>query len=71
MLTESPLPKELQGKDIVDGPLPFLFGAKAEKLKQRYYLRIITPPDVQGQVWLEAWPRFLADARNFQRTCWS
>jgi TIGR03009 family protein len=66
-LTEHPLPKELQGKDIVDGPLPFLFGAKAEKLKQRYYLRIITPPGVQGQVWLEAYPRFLADARNFQR----
>ena len=28
-----------QGKAIVDGPLPFLFGAGAEKLKQRYYLR--------------------------------
>ena len=66
-LTESPLPKELQGKDIVDGPLPFLFGAKAQKLKQRYYLRIITPANAQGQVWLEAFPRFLADARNFKR----
>ena len=37
------MPPELQGKAIVDGPLPFLFGADAQKLKQRYYLRIITP----------------------------
>ena len=34
-LVERPIPKEMQGKAIVDGPLPFLFGAEAAKLKQR------------------------------------
>jgi len=57
----------MQGKAISDGPLPFLFGAKADKLKRRYFLRIITPQDAQGQVWLEAWPRFAYDAEDFTR----
>ena len=52
--TEYPLPPELQGKAIVDGPLPFLFGAQAEQLKQRYYLNIITPPTSRGEIWLDA-----------------
>jgi len=65
---EYPLPPELQGQAITNGPLPFLFGAKAEALRRRYFLRIITPPDLRGkQVWLEAYPRFQADAANFQR----
>jgi TIGR03009 family protein len=66
-LDEFPLPAQLRGKAIVDGPLPFLFGADAQKLKQRYYIRLMTPPDIEGQVWLDAYPRFLADARNLQR----
>ncbi len=66
-LTEYPLPPELQGKAIVDGPLPFLFGAQAEQLKQRYYLKIITPPGAQGEIWLDARPRYQRDAREFDR----
>jgi len=66
-LIQYKLPPELQGKAIADGPLPFLFGAKADKLKQRYFLRLVTPPGVQGQVWLEAWPRFQQDAANFKQ----
>ena len=66
-LTEYKLPPELQGKGITDSPLPFLFGSTAAKLKHRYFLRIITPPNVQGQIWLEAWPRFQADAQSFAR----
>lgn len=65
---EYPLPPELRGQAITNGPLPFLFGARAEDLRRRYFLRIITPPDLQGkQIWLEAWPRFQGDAANFQR----
>jgi TIGR03009 family protein len=61
------LPPEMQGKAIADGPVPFLFGAKAAQLKQRYYLRIITPDAKrQQEVWLEAWPRLVADAQNFK-----
>jgi len=62
-----PLPPELQGKAISNGPLPFLFGANAQHLKQRYFIRLITPPDAQGQVWLEAYPRFQQDAANFSK----
>ncbi len=38
-------------------PSPFPFGAKAEELKQRYFIRIITPHDAKDQIWLEAYPR--------------
>ena len=55
----------MRGKGIADGPLPFLFGAEAEKLRNRYYLCIITPPDTKGEIWLEGWPRFQQDKANF------
>jgi TIGR03009 family protein len=56
-LIEHQLPPEMQGKAIANSPLPFLFGAEAKKLKERYYIRIVTPVDVKDQVWLEAYPR--------------
>jgi TIGR03009 family protein len=66
------LPPELQGRAIADGPVPFLFGAKAAKLVGRYYMRITPPEEIKpearnpNQVWLEAWPRSMADAQNFK-----
>ena len=66
-LRETKLPPEMQGKAISDGPLPFVFGAKAETLRKRYVMRIITPAGVVDQVWLEALPRFQADAANFSK----
>ncbi|MDZ4781565.1 MAG: hypothetical protein SGJ19_15045, partial [Planctomycetia bacterium] len=63
------LPPQLQGKGIEDGPLPFLFGTEAAKLKARYWLRI-DPPGVKpqpGQLLLEATPKFQADAQNYRR----
>jgi len=69
IVTEWMLPPERQGKAIGDGdgPLPFVFGIEAEKLKQRYFMRIITPPDVQNQVWLESYPKFQQDAANYKK----
>lgn len=69
VVTEYPLPPQLQGKAIADGPLPFIFGASAEKLKQRYYLRIIhnAPGSAPGQLWLQALPKYQQDAANFSR----
>ncbi|HWB00950.1 MAG TPA: TIGR03009 domain-containing protein [Pirellulales bacterium] len=61
------LPPDMQGKAISDGPLPFVFGVEAEKLKQRYWMRITTPAEVKGQVWLEAFPKFGRDAQNFRK----
>ena len=57
----------MRGKAISDGPLPFVFGAKAETLKKRYWMRIITPPEVRDQFWLEALPREQQDAANFSK----
>ncbi len=64
-LTEYELPPELRGRAIANGPLPFLFGSTAESLRQRYYLRLITPSDRQNEVWLQAYPKFREDAANF------
>lgn len=68
-LVETPVPKEMQGERIVDGPLPFLFGAKAADLKKRYWMRVITPKDrgEKGEYWLEAYPKYRRDAANFQK----
>jgi TIGR03009 family protein len=67
-LIQHKLPPELQGKAIVESPLPFIFGADAAKLQQRYFLRIVTPQNAQGQqTWLEAYPRFQQDAANLSR----
>jgi TIGR03009 family protein len=69
---EHKLPAELRGKAIANSPLPFLFGAEAQRLKQRYFIRLITPPDVaKEQIWLEAYPRFQQDAANFHRATFS
>jgi TIGR03009 family protein len=65
---EHRLPPELRGKAIANSPLPFLFGAEAQNLKQRYFIRLVAPPPgVNDQVWLEAYPRFQQDAGNFRR----
>ena len=59
------LPPELQGKGIADGPLPFLFGAEATKLMQRYFIQVTQQNN--DEIWLEAWPRFQRDAADYQR----
>jgi TIGR03009 family protein len=60
------LPPEMQGKAISDGPLPFVFGAKADALKLRYWMRDVTRREYIGkEVWLEAWPKRQQDKANF------
>ena len=67
LITEHRLAPEMQGKAIADGPLPFLFGAKAAQLKSRYFMRLVSSPEnaPRNQIWLEAYPRSIDDARNF------
>jgi TIGR03009 family protein len=62
---ERELPPEMQGKAIADGPLPFMFGARAETIKARYWVRGL-PQGGNGKYWLEAVPKSIADARNFK-----
>jgi TIGR03009 family protein len=63
---EQPLPSEMQGQAISDGPLPFVFGAKAAALKQRYWMREIPSPQPTETIWLQAFPRYQSDAANFR-----
>jgi TIGR03009 family protein len=62
-LKVTPLPEQLRGQSIVDGPLPFLFGANAEKLLKRYWIR--SPQGTPQSIWLEAYPRWQSDAANY------
>jgi TIGR03009 family protein len=66
---ETPLPPQMQGIAIADGPLPFVFGAKAEALKQRYFIKNITntvaQKDAATSIWLEVRPKLQKDAANF------
>jgi TIGR03009 family protein len=64
-LVERRIPPQLQGQAIVDGPLPFLFGANANKLKARYWMRVEQQPN-QAQIWLTALPKFQAQAADFR-----
>ncbi|WP_197442366.1 TIGR03009 domain-containing protein [Lignipirellula cremea] len=66
-LHETQLPPAMQGKAIVDGPLPFMFGAEAAKIKARYWVHVITPTTTKGEYWLEAFPKYREDAANFQK----
>lgn len=67
-MREHPLPPEMRGKAIADGPMPFVFGVEAAKMKARYWIRIVTPQTELGkQVWLEVYPRHANDAANFQK----
>ena len=66
-LIERELPADMRGQAIADGPLPFLFGAKADRLKSRFWMRVITPPDVQKEYWIDARPKTRQDAANYER----
>jgi TIGR03009 family protein len=65
-LVERPIPPQLQGQSIVDGPLPFLFGAEAAKLKARYWLRV-EEQENKNIIWLTAKPRFQAQAADYKQ----
>jgi TIGR03009 family protein len=61
---EYPLPPESRGEAIADGPLPFLFGAAANKLNDRYWLRVKERPG-PNEVLLQGFPKRQKDATNF------
>lgn len=59
------IPPQFQGQNIADGPLPFLFGMKAEKALQRYSLTIGAKHSPQVYH-LVAKPLFRQDAQEWQ-----
>lgn len=64
-LIQTELPPDMQGKAIVDGPLPFMFGAEVNKVKDRFWVRVM-PSDASGEYKLEAIPKRREDAANFK-----
>lgn len=68
LLIERQLPPELRGKAISEGPLPFIFGAKAATMKRRFWIREVTPKEnPNGHYYLEATPKTREDAANYER----
>jgi TIGR03009 family protein len=65
-LVVRPIPPAMQGKAIVDGPLPFLFGADAAKLKARYFMRAEQSQN-PNEIIIVTQPRFAADAADYKR----
>lgn len=66
------IPPQMQGENIVDGPLPFLFGISAEKMKARYHLQfgpLHNLDQSKGNVSIHviAKPTRPQDAQNWQR----
>ncbi len=57
------IPEEMRGVAIADGPLPFIFGAKADSLMERYWIKHNLSNE--QQIWLIAYPRRQSDAANY------
>ena len=64
-LIERQLPPEMHGKSLADGPLPFMFGTRAETIKARYWIRPLQAEQA-GEYCLEAVPKTWQDAQNFK-----
>jgi TIGR03009 family protein len=65
-VVEHPIPPALQGQAIADGPLPFLFGADATKLKARYWMKLDESNSNPAQIWIIAQPKFQQQAADFK-----
>jgi TIGR03009 family protein len=67
-----PIPKELQGKEIVKSPLPFFFGVDPAVVRQRYWIKYLpSPTDAQGNprqdlIVLEFFPKTMGDSMNYK-----
>ncbi|QDT45037.1 PASTA domain protein [Gimesia alba] len=58
-----PIPVDRRGANIMEGPLPFLFGMPAETAKKRYFLKLLV--NTPEQIVIAVKPRRRADAANY------
>ena len=58
------VPPEMIGKGIADSPLPLIFGAKADDLKRRFSMKVVTRED--GLILLHARPLLAEDQQEFK-----
>jgi len=60
------LPADMKGENIMDSPLPFLFGMPPEKAKLRFEMSLLRPIDPRsGRANLHILPRLPQDAGNW------
>lgn len=60
-----PIPEERRGDRIIEAPLPFLFGMKAEQAKQRYQIELVK--DADQEIVLKLRPNWSGDAANWSQ----
>ena len=58
------IPPEMIGRGIADSPLPLIFGAKADDLKRRFSMKVVT--DQNGIIRLYARPLLIEDQQEFK-----
>ena len=59
------LPPDMQGQQIFNSPLPFVFNLDAEQIRQRYWVRQVAAPK-PGIVLIEAWPKRQEDRAQYR-----
>ncbi|HWL10708.1 MAG TPA: hypothetical protein VNQ76_20035 [Planctomicrobium sp.] len=60
------IPPRFRGANISEGPLPFLFGMKAEKMKQRYVLELGRLHDPANIIHIVAYPKMPEEQREYR-----
>lgn len=63
--TISALPPGMQGQEIFNSPLPFVFNLDAQRIQQRYWVREQKAPK-EGMFLIEAWPKNQADRAQYK-----
>ncbi|WP_146519060.1 TIGR03009 domain-containing protein [Stieleria varia] len=59
------LPKEMQGVQIFNSPLPFVFNLDAEQMKQKFWIREVESKE-PGMLMLEVWPKTAEDRAQYK-----
>jgi TIGR03009 family protein len=59
------LPPNMQGQQIFNSPLPFVFNLDAQQIQERYWVRQVEAPK-PGVLVIEAWPRRQEDRAQYK-----
>ncbi len=59
------LPPNMQGTQIFNSPLPFVFNLDQRQIQERYWVREVPSPDAQT-IMLEAWPKRQVDRAQYK-----
>ncbi|MDR0392126.1 MAG: hypothetical protein LBH59_09480 [Planctomycetaceae bacterium] len=65
-VTQYKMPPEVMNRTIANGPFPLIFGAKADDMKKRFSMKIVTNPNFRDkEIWLWAVPLLPEDQQEF------